>query len=64
MSGRGTELDLVTGAFSYSGSCIAELLIESGRDIRTLTYHPDREHPLQASAQASPSFANRFASPS
>src|ERR687887_2443713 len=54
MSRRGTETDLVTGAFSYSGSRIAELLIESGREVRTLTHHPDREHPLQARVQASP----------
>jgi NADH dehydrogenase len=54
MSGRSTETDLVTGAFSYSGSRIAELLIESGRDVRTLTHHPDREHPLRTSVQASP----------
>jgi hypothetical protein len=33
MSGRGAETDLVTGAFSYSGSRIAELLIESGREV-------------------------------
>ena len=54
MSGRGTETDLVTGAFSYSGSRIAELLIESGREVRTLTHHPDREHPLRARVQAQP----------
>jgi NADH dehydrogenase len=54
MSGRGTETDLVTGAFSYSGSRIAQLLIEAGREVRTLTHHPDREHPLQARVQASP----------
>jgi nucleoside-diphosphate-sugar epimerase len=54
MSGRRTETDLVTGAFSYSGSRIAELLIASGRGVRTLTHHPDREHPLRARVQASP----------
>jgi NADH dehydrogenase len=54
MSGRGGETDLVTGAYSYSGSRIAELLIESGREVRTLTHHPDREHPLRASVQAFP----------
>jgi NADH dehydrogenase len=53
VSGRGAETDLVTGAFSYSGARIAELLIESGREVRTLTHHPDREHPLQANVQAS-----------
>jgi NADH dehydrogenase len=54
VSSRGTETDLVTGAFSYSGSRIAELLIEGGREVRTLTHHPDREHPLQATVQAWP----------
>ena len=54
MRNRATETDLVTGAFSYSGSRIAELLIESGREVRTLTHHPDREHPLRARVQASP----------
>lgn len=54
MSGRGTETDMVTGAFGYSGSRIAELLIDSGREVRTLTHHPDPEHPLRASIQASP----------
>jgi uncharacterized protein YbjT (DUF2867 family) len=53
MSGLATETDLVTGAFSYSGARIAELLIESGREVRTLTHHPDREHPLRARVQAS-----------
>jgi uncharacterized protein YbjT (DUF2867 family) len=43
-----TSLDLVTGAFSYSGSCIAEQLLDSGRSVRTLTFHPERAHPLQA----------------
>jgi uncharacterized protein YbjT (DUF2867 family) len=42
-----TGLDLVTGAFSYSGSRIAERLLESGRAVRTLTFHPDRSHPLR-----------------
>src|SRR3954447_2084034 len=51
---RGTETDLVTGAFSNSGSRIAELLIESGREVRTLTHHPDREHPLQGKVRALP----------
>jgi uncharacterized protein YbjT (DUF2867 family) len=54
MSDPGTEVDLVTGAFSYSGSRIAELLMESEREVRTLTHHPDRGHPLRARVQASP----------
>src|SRR3954462_11334049 len=54
MSGRGTETDLVTGAFSYSGSRIAELLIDSGREVKTLTNHLDRVHPLRARVRSSP----------
>ena len=55
-----TSVDLVTGAFSYSGSHIAERLLESGRGVRTLTFHPDRAHPLQASVET---FAYRFDDP-
>ena len=54
MSDRGAETDLVTGAFSYSGARIAELLLESGREVRTLTHHPEREHPLRGRVRASP----------
>jgi uncharacterized protein YbjT (DUF2867 family) len=35
-------LDVVTGAFSYSGRAIADALRESGRRVRTLTGHPER----------------------
>ena len=35
-------IDLVTGAFSYSGRAIAERLLASGRTVRTLTGHPER----------------------
>ncbi len=44
-------LDLVTGAFSYSGSHIAQRLLESGHRVRTLTFHPDRAHPLRADVE-------------
>lgn len=54
MTSGGTGLDLVTGAFSYSGARIAERLLESGREVRTLTFHPDRGHPLQARVRAFP----------
>jgi uncharacterized protein YbjT (DUF2867 family) len=49
---QNTPTDLVTGAFSYSGAQIAERLLDSGRGVRTLTYHPDRPHPLRASVDA------------
>lgn len=47
-----TNLDLVTGAFSYSGARIAQGLLERGRGVRTLTFHPDRPHPLQEHVHA------------
>ena len=53
-------LDLVTGAFSYSGARIAQRLLESGRGVRTLSFHPDRAHPLRARVQA---FRYRFDDP-
>ncbi len=58
--GADTKLDLVTGAFSYSGSHIAERLLASGRQVKTLTYHPDRPHPLHDRVQA---FPYRFEDP-
>jgi len=47
-----TGIDLVTGAFSYSGSYIAERLLDSGRRVRTLTFHPDRQHALRGRVDA------------
>ena len=46
------RLDLVTGAFSYTGGEIARRLLESGRRVRTLTFHPDRAHALQGEVEA------------
>lgn len=37
-----TGIDVVTGAFSYSGGAIAKALIGEGRRVRTLTGHPQR----------------------
>lgn len=39
---RATGCDVVTGAFSYSGSRIALALADAGREVRTLTGHPER----------------------
>jgi NADH dehydrogenase len=54
MTGSDTNLDLVTGALSYSGARIAERLLGRGRELRTLTFHPDRRHPLHGRVQALP----------
>jgi len=37
-----TGLDIVTGAFSYSGRAIAAELVGGGRRVRTMTGHPGR----------------------
>src|ERR1700722_6096593 len=39
------QLDVVTGAFSYSGAAIARELLERGHGVRTLTGHPERAVP-------------------
>ena len=41
-SRRDTGLDVVTGAFSYSGRAIARRLLDGGREVRTLTGHAER----------------------
>jgi uncharacterized protein YbjT (DUF2867 family) len=41
-----TTLDIVTGAFSYTGRFVAPRLLQRGRRIRTLTNHPDHNNPL------------------
>jgi nucleoside-diphosphate-sugar epimerase len=38
-----SEFDVVTGAFSYTGSYIAERLVQEGRMVRTLTRRPRPE---------------------
>jgi nucleoside-diphosphate-sugar epimerase len=40
--GSDTGIDIVTGAFSYSGRAIAEELMAAGRTVRTLTGHAAR----------------------
>jgi uncharacterized protein YbjT (DUF2867 family) len=40
MAAMGTSMDAVTGGFSYSGSAIAGELQRRGRQVRTLTNHP------------------------
>ncbi len=48
------ELDVVTGAFSYTGRHIAEALLARGRRIRTLTRRPDPSHALAESVEVAP----------
>jgi NADH dehydrogenase len=40
------ELDVVTGAFSYTGKYIAQRLLSMGKGVTTLTGHPNRRNPF------------------
>jgi len=40
------ELNVVTGAFSYTGKYIARRLLSTGKKVMTLTGHPDRPNPF------------------
>jgi uncharacterized protein YbjT (DUF2867 family) len=48
------ELDVVTGAFSYTGRWIAEALLERGRRVRTLTRKDAPAHPLAGRVETAP----------
>lgn len=44
----------ITGAFSYTGKYLAQILLERGYKLRTLTNHPDPSSPLAAKIRAIP----------
>lgn len=48
------EVDVVTGAFGYSGRYIARRLLNDGRLVRTLTNHPQRSSPFNTRVDAFP----------
>src|SRR5258708_21456004 len=55
-------IDVVTGAFSYSGRFVAAELLERGRGVRTLTNHPKPDDPLAARIPTQPlEFGNNVA---
>ncbi|MBZ5553642.1 MAG: NAD(P)H-binding protein [Acidobacteriia bacterium] len=45
-------MDVVTGAFGYIGRYIARALLERGREVRTITTHPNKPNPFGQSVQA------------
>ncbi len=49
-----TGMDVVTGAFSYTGKYIAERLLADGRQVTTLTNHPDRTTPFSEEVRVEP----------
>ncbi len=49
-----SQLDVVTGAFSYTGRFIAPRLLDRGRRLRTLTNHPAPANPLATRIETRP----------
>jgi NADH dehydrogenase len=49
-----SSLDVVTGAYSYTGRFVAPLLLNRGRAVRTLTNHPNRQSPLFGTIETHP----------
>ena len=47
-------MDIVTGAFGYIGKYIARHLLDAGRQVRTITTHPDKENPFGSAVEAFP----------
>ena len=47
-------MDVVTGAFSFTGRYVAARLLELGRAVRTLTRHPQSASPFGARVEAFP----------
>ena len=49
-----SDLNVVTGAFGYTGRYITQKLLSDGRKVRTVTGHPDRENPFGDQVKAYP----------
>jgi uncharacterized protein YbjT (DUF2867 family) len=48
------ELDVVTGAFGYTGKYIARRLLDAGRRVRTITGHPNRANGFANQVEIAP----------
>jgi NADH dehydrogenase len=49
-----SDLNIVTGAFGYTGQAITRHLLASGSRVRTLTNHPNRENPFGPQLEIAP----------
>ena len=47
-------MNIVTGAFGYTGRYITSLLIELGAEVKTLTGHPTRANPFGRAVEVAP----------
>jgi NADH dehydrogenase len=54
MTAENPELNVVTGAFGYTGRYIAGQLLSMGVRVRTLTGHPDRHNPFGQRVSVAP----------
>lgn len=45
---------VITGAFSYTGKYATRLLLSRGYKVRTLTFHPRREHEFGGTVEVFP----------
>jgi NADH dehydrogenase len=54
-------MDIVTGAFGYTGRYITARLLQRGGKVRTLTGHPSRPHPFGDSVEVAPFNFDKFA---
>ncbi|MCH7712141.1 MAG: NAD(P)H-binding protein [Chloroflexi bacterium] len=52
--GGDAEINVVTGAFSYTGKYIAQRLLSMGKTVTTLTNHPQRSDPFLKPVQIHP----------
>lgn len=53
-AGHPAELDVVTGAFGYTGKYITRRLLDAGRRVRTITGHPGQENPFGGLVEIEP----------
>src|SRR5258708_21773780 len=51
---RAHEVNVITGAFSYTGKYITRRLLAMGKAVRTLTGHPDNPNPFGEQVRAFP----------
>src|SRR5437899_7072053 len=49
-----SRINVVTGAFSYTGRYITQRRLAQGHQVRTLTGHPDRPNPFGSQVVAMP----------
>lgn len=49
-----TEINVITGAFSYTGKYITRRLLTAGKSVRTLTGHPNNPNPFGEKVTVSP----------